>query len=157
MNVKAASEAFIARHTALTRLLESKRDPQERLSWILHQAPRSPQLDPALRTSDLLVPGCAARLWFLGRMEGGLCHFASDSDSAILKASAGLLCWLYDGLPPFHVVTHEAEFLNQSRLLTQFTESRRRTILRIRELIRDFAARELAKSGETPPAGTASP
>jgi cysteine desulfuration protein SufE len=137
---------FQSRHAALLASLQALRDPQERLSWVVAQARRHPAYNPADRTDDRLVPGCAARLWSRASFENGRCRFAIDSDSAILKAMAGLLCMLYDGLTPEEVAAHEPAFLEQADLLRQLTENRRRTILRVRDVMRAFAQECLSAS-----------
>lgn len=114
-------------------------DPQERWSWVVDRARRRAPFPAGQRTSDRLVPGCAARLWLAAEFSGARCRFACDSDSAILKAAAGLVCELYDDLPPAEVLAHEPAALAELGLLSQLTENRRRTIARVREAVRDFA------------------
>ena len=130
---------FAARHAALMAALGRLRDPQERLSWVVEQARNRPAFPAAWRTDDRLVKGCAARLWFRAELEADRCRFACDSDSAILQAMAGLLCGLYDRLAPAEVAAHEPVFLEAAGLLSQLTENRRRTVQRVREVIREFA------------------
>ncbi|MBL9127800.1 MAG: SufE family protein [Verrucomicrobiales bacterium] len=132
--------SFADRHDRLGQVLGEMRDPQERLAWVVDQARRRPAFPAERRTDDRLVKGCAARLWLDAEREAGRCRFACDSDSAILKAAAGLLCDLYDGLSFDEVIHGEPAFLNQAGLLGQLTENRRRTILRVREAIRAFAS-----------------
>ncbi len=134
---------FAERLAALRKALGGMRDPQERLAWVVDQARRRPPFPPDQRTEDRLVKGCAARLWLVAELQSdsGRCRFACDSDSAILKAAAGMLADLYDGLPPDDVWSGEPVFLVETGLLGQLTENRRRTILRVREAIREFAGR----------------
>lgn len=127
------------RQAALLQRLNGFRDAQQRMTWVVERARHRGGLDADRRTPEHLVPGCAARVWFDGRLEEGACRFGCDSDASILRAVAGLMCELYDGRPPDEVVAMEPEFLQASGLMRQFTENRRRTILRIRELIREFA------------------
>lgn len=137
-----AEASFAAREARLRAELGAVPDPQQRLAWVVDRARRVPPLPAEWRTNDRLVPGCAARLWMVARREGALCRFAADSDSAILKAMALLLCELYDGLPPEDVRGGEPGFLADCGLLAQLTENRRRTVARVREFIRDAAARD---------------
>lgn len=130
---------FAARHDALRETLGRLRDPQERLAWVVDQARKRPAFPPEWRSDEWLVRGCAARLWLVARREDDRCRFECDSDSAILKATAGLLCDLYDGLSPADVAGGEPAFLEETGLLSQLTENRRKTIRRVREVIRDFA------------------
>ncbi len=132
-------QSFERRHAAVLAAFDRLRDPQERLAWVVEQARLRPAFNPEWRRDEFLVRGCAARLWVHRRMEHGRCRFACDSDSAILKALGGLLCALYDDLPPEEVEACTPDFLGSSRLLDQLSENRRRTVLRIREVIREFA------------------
>lgn len=138
---------YTARESRLREALAARRDPQERLAWVVEQARGRPPLPAEARTDDRLVPGCASRLWLSARLESGRCRLAVDSDSAILKAVAGLLCDLYDGLPASEVLEHEPEFLTATRLLDSLTENRRRTIQRVRGAIREFARRSPIEGG----------
>ncbi|MGE3310365.1 MAG: TatD family hydrolase [Limisphaerales bacterium] len=133
--------SFSARQVALRATLGALRDPQEQLAWIVDRSRARPSLPAEQRNEARLVPGCAARLWLVSDNRDGRCHFACDSDSAILKAAAGLLCELYDGLPPAEVLDGEPTFLAETRWMGQLTENRRRTVHRVREAIRAEAAR----------------
>lgn len=139
--------AFAEREARLRSELEALPDPQQRLSWVVDRARRRAALAADLRTPARLVPGCAARLWLVAEAETGCCRFAADSDLAILKAMAGLLCELYDGLPPSEVLAGEPEVFAATGLLGQLTENRRRTVARVREAIRDFARERAAAGG----------
>lgn len=137
---------FAERQRLLRETLQQRRDAQERLSWVVEQARHRPPFPAEWRIEAHLVPGCAARLWLASRREdaGGdadpRCRFACDSDSAILKAAAGLLCDLYDGLSAAEIVAAEPTFFADTGLLHQFTENRQRTIHKVRAAIREFAA-----------------
>ncbi len=141
---------FAARQAALLDLLGRMADPQERLGWVLHRAGPEPSggAKPDWRTADCQVRGCAARLWVKADLCDGRCVFRADSDSALLKAMARLLCEVYTGLPPTEVVAWEPEFLERSGLLQQLTENRQRTVRRVREVIRGFALGCLETGGE---------
>lgn len=117
-------------------------DPQQRLSWIVEQARHRPPFPADLRTDANRVPGCAARLWLVCRLENGRCRFACDSDSAILKALAGLLCEVYDDLPPEEVCSDSATLSYSLGLDPLLTENRRRTIQRLRATICEFGERQ---------------
>jgi cysteine desulfuration protein SufE len=142
------ARTFLEREARLCSDLAALPDPQQRLSWVVDRARRRPPLAADQRTPARLVPGCAARLWLVAEVEPetACCRFAADSDSAILKAMAGMLCELYDGLPPSEVVAGEPGVFAATGLLGQLTENRRRTIARVREAIRGFA-RERATAG----------
>lgn len=139
------------RQASLLDTLGRMRDPQLRLTWIMDRARHRPGLELERRTPDRLIPGCAVRVWFDARMEGGLCRLGCDSDAGILKAVAGLMCEIYDGRPPAELVAVEPEFLTASGVWRQFSENRRRTILRIRERIREFGAGGVSHDGPDSP------
>jgi cysteine desulfuration protein SufE len=135
----AVEASFEVRHHELRTILRGLRDPQERLAWVVERSRARQPIATEDRTDARLVPGCAARLWLVAELQDGRCRFACDSDSAILKAAAGLLCDLYDGLTVDDVQHGEPTALAECGLMSQLTENRRRTILRVREAIRSFA------------------
>ena len=114
-------------------VLSRMRDAQERLSWVVEQARLRPGLAPEERIPVHEVTGCASRLWLVVATDAGGCRFRSDSESAILKALTGLICGLYEGLPPAEVIRQEPAVLGRVGLLGQLTENRRRTLARFRE------------------------
>ncbi len=92
-----------------------------------------------LRLDEHLVPGCQVRLWFVSETRDGLCRFQTDSDAVTLKALTGLFCDLANDLPPEQIRTFDAGFLEQLGILKQLAESRRATVLRVAEAMREFA------------------
>jgi len=144
----AVKASFAERHRGLRMLLQGMPDPQQRLTWMVERSRTRVPVSVDLRTEDRRVPGCAARLWLVGGVQNGLCSFACDSDSAILKAVAGLLCELYDALSAEEVVASEPTFLGDCGLLVHFTENRKRTIAKVREAIRAFAAAQVPDPGK---------
>lgn len=140
MNPPSSSESFESRVARLSQNLALLRDPQERLAWLMHRPP-VPQVLLAVeqRRDDHLVPGCASRFWLACSIGEGRCHFACDSDSAILRSLGALLCETYDGFSPEEVAAREPEFLYRLGILDPLTENRRRTARRLRERMRDFA------------------
>ena len=144
MNPGDSGSGFAERHAELRRVLGGLRDPQERLAWVVERSRNRIGIPLEDRTDARLVPGCAARLWLVAELLEDRCRFACESDSAILKAAAGLLCDLYSGLTPEEVRTCEPTVFTESGLMSQFTENRRRTVQRVREAIREFAVRHQA-------------
>ncbi len=131
------------RSVAASALLTAIPDPQARFAWLVEQARRRPLLPPALRRDEFLVPGCLVRLWWVPELRDGRCWFQLDSDAVSLKAVAGLICDFYSGQPPADVRDHRPAFLDELSLGTNLAESRRRTVWRVRELIREFAVRQI--------------
>lgn len=140
MNPPSSVETFEHRVAGLTIDLVPLKDPQERLAWLIRRIPSRPViLETTRRRDECLVPGCASRFWLECRLEGGVCRFSCDSDSAILRSLGALLCEVYDGLLPGQVVNHEPDFLRTLGILNPLTENRRRTVQRLRRVMRDFA------------------
>ena len=116
------------------------RDPQARLSLAVERARQRPPLPAELRRDEFLVPGCQVRLWLVPGFVDGRCRYATDSDAATLKALTGLLADVYNGRTPEEVLACPPDFLEDLGLLRQLAESRRATVLRVAQLIRDHAA-----------------
>ncbi|MBL9138519.1 MAG: SufE family protein [Verrucomicrobiales bacterium] len=145
MNPLRSTSSFEDRVSLLTQELTSLRDPQERLAWLIRR-PSAPQvlLDAGGRQNDHLVPGCASRFWLACTYADGRCHFACDSDSAILRSLGALLCEVYNDLAPTEIVNQEPDFLRRLGILDPLSENRRRTVQRLRERLRDFAKAAVA-------------
>jgi cysteine desulfuration protein SufE len=137
--VKAALATVTERQRLLQEALTALPDPRQRLAWIIDRARVSGSFHPEWRTPNHLVPGCAARLWMVARMEQGRVRLAVDSESAILKAFASVLVEMYDDQEPAAVLGEEPEFLVNTGLLDLLTDNRRLTVRRVREAIRAFA------------------
>ena len=124
----------------LTAQLARLKNGQDRLAALVAQAKIRPSLLPELRATEHLIPGCLAKLWFVPRFENGLCHFACDSDSLVVKAIAGLLCDFYSGHAPVEILAHDPGFLAPLGLTQHLTPNRRNALAKIWERIRQFAA-----------------
>ncbi len=121
----------------------SVRDPQQRLARLVAMAKARPLLPDALKLDMHRVEGCVVRIWFVPELRDGRCWFQTDSDAVTLKALVGLLCEVYGGHTPSEITAHEPKFLEELGVLKQLAESRRATVLRVAEKIREFAAANL--------------
>ncbi len=133
--------------TKVSELLEpifATRDPQQRLTRLVELAKARPLLADHLKLDGHRVEGCQVRIWFVPEFREGRCWFQSDSDAITLKALVGLLCEIYNGRTPADIAAHEPKFLEDLGVLRQLAESRRATVLRVAQMIRDFA---VAKAG----------
>ena len=119
------------------------RDPQQRLARLVEMAKARPLLPDALKLDVHHVEGCQVRIWFIPVFQDGRCWFQSDSDAITLKALVGLLCEVYSGRTPAEIAAHEPRLLEALGVLKQLAESRRATVLRVAEKIREFAAANL--------------
>ncbi len=110
-----------------------------RLAWLLARARQRPPLPPEGRTDAHLVPGCLSRLWLVAAYRDGVCHFACDSDSQVVRAVAGLLCELASGRPPGEILAAPPDLPSRLGLDRLLTAHRRAAQSRVWDLIQDFA------------------
>lgn len=136
-------ESIDSKVSSLLAPILATRDPQQRLARLVELAKARPLLADALRLDVHRVDGCQVRIWFVPEFRDGRCWFQSDSDAITLKALVGLLCEVYSGRTPAEITAHEPRFLDDLGVLKQLAESRRATVLRVADKIRDFAAARL--------------
>ena len=125
---------------------------QQRWACVVDRGRRHPVLPESLRTDAWLVEGCLARLWLVTEFREGRCFFCCDSESAIMKGVAALLCDLYNGHTPREIVKHEPDFLRELGITQHLTPNRRNGLARVWERIRRFAQEHL-NTAEHEPAG----
>jgi cysteine desulfuration protein SufE len=68
-----------------------------------------------------------------------LCYFESESDSAIVKGIASLLCDFYSNAAPEEIVATDADFLGEVGITQHLSPNRRNGLSRIVESIQRFA------------------
>lgn len=122
----------------VTRLAAFK-NGQDRLAWLVEQARNRPPLPPEFRTDSHRISGCLAKLWLAFEFRDGLCFFACDSDSLVVKAIAGLLCEFYSGHPPSEIIDYPPDFLGPLGITQHLTPNRRNALSRVWERIRQLA------------------
>jgi cysteine desulfuration protein SufE len=115
------------------------RDPRERFSKLVETARAIPNLPPEFRVETYKIPGCLSNLWFVARFSPPNCEFRADSDSAIVKAIACLLCDFYSGASPAEILAQEPDFLKTLGIHQHLSSNRRNGLGRIWEKIRTFA------------------
>ena len=123
-------------------------DPHEKLSVLAARNP--PAFDPAWRQDANLVRGCVSRVWLVGEEREGLCRFACDADSPMVKALVALLCDLYSDSPSAEVIAVEPELWDRCGLARQITPTRLNGLAAVRARIRELATTFLAS--RQPPA-----
>jgi TatD DNase family protein len=126
-----------------TAMLSAIRNSQQRLSKVVDLVRTRPPMAEGSRLDSNLVPGCQVRLWLACEFPDGICHIQTDSDAVTLKALTGLFADLANGLPQGEVARFDAGFLEDLGILKQLAESRRATVLRVAEAIRESARRPL--------------
>jgi cysteine desulfuration protein SufE len=130
--------------------LAERKDPQERLAWLVEEARRRPMMPASLRIDENRVEGCLARLWLVSEFREGRCYYQSESDSLIVKAIAGLLCELYSGHTPAEIVAHPPAFLTPLGITQHLTPNRRNGLSKMWTAIRQFAAAHGSPANPSP-------
>ena len=75
-------------------------DAYERLGYIVDRGKKAAGLSQDLRIDSFKLEGCMSQLWVVPAFNGDLCSFRSESDSAIVKGIAELLCNFYSDATP---------------------------------------------------------
>jgi cysteine desulfuration protein SufE len=118
-------------------------DSHERLAAVVARGKKWPAVGEDQRTDTNRVPGCSSRVWVVGRVENGHCHFQMDADSSLVKGLVALLCELYDGATPAEVAAVEPELFTALHLERQLSPTRLNGLASVRAMIRSFAQSHL--------------
>lgn len=113
---------------------------QDRLAWITRHARSFPPLPPELKTDPHLVPGCLARTWLVSTFSAPRCHFQADSESAIIRGIAVLLCDLFSDQTPTEILSIDPRFLEKFGIDQHLTPNRRNSLATLFQQIRAFSA-----------------
>lgn len=119
--------------------LASIPDAHRRLAYLVELGRHQPPLDVAFRSDKFKVEGCLSNLWFVPEFRNESCYFRADSDSAIVKGVAGLLCDFYSGHTPEEILSLDPSFLGDMGIKQHLTPNRRNGLSRLWEKIRTFA------------------
>ena len=103
-------------------------------------------LSEDLRIDNFKIDGCMSQLWIVPAFKNKQCTYRSDSDSAIVKGIAELLCDFYSDADPEEIITTDAEFLGEVGITQHLSPNRRNGLSRIVESIQRFARSCLAES-----------
>ena len=114
-------------------------DPYERLGYIVDRGKNAAGLPDDLRIDSFKIEGCMSQLWVVPEFKEGNCRFQSESDSAIVKGIATLLCDFYSEAKPEEIVDTDAEFLGEVGITQHLSPNRRNGLSRIVESIQRFA------------------
>lgn len=114
-------------------------DAYERLGYIVERGKNAENLGEDLRIDTFKIEGCMSQLWVIPEFKDGLCYFHSDSDSAIVKGIATLLCGFYSEAAPAEIIKNDAEFLGEVGITQHLSPNRRNGLSRIVESIQRFA------------------
>jgi cysteine desulfuration protein SufE len=129
----------------LTAALGALKTAQDRLGYVVGRGRSAPPLEMEFKTEAFRVEGCVAKVWFVPEFSGGRCQFQADSESAIVKGIAVLLCDFYSGQPPEEIVQKSPAFLEDLGITQHLTPNRRNSLGKIRQEMQNFARRRLEK------------
>lgn len=127
------------KQAALADELARFKNPQDRLQHMIQIARASAGLPSALKTPEHKLEGCLSNLWLQCEFKEGVCYFAADSDSAIVKGLATVICNLFSGLAPAEILQADLAPLRQAGLWQQLTPNRRTGLSRLLDRIHEFA------------------
>jgi cysteine desulfuration protein SufE len=114
-------------------------DAYERLGYIVDRGKKADGLTEDLRIDSFKIEGCMSQLWVVPAYKEGLCSFKSESDSAIVKGIASLLCDFYSEAKPDDIRKTNADFLSEVGITQHLSPNRRNGLSRIVESIQHFA------------------
>jgi len=114
-------------------------DPYERLGYIVDRGKKAEGLSEDLKIDSFKIEGCMSQLWVVPEYHEGLCAYHSESDSAIVKGIASLLCEFYSEAKPEEIIETDADFLGEVGITQHLSPNRRNGLSRIVESIQRFA------------------
>ena len=114
-------------------------DAYERLGHIVELGKNAKGLSDELQIDSFKIEGCLSQLWVVPEYKKGRCYFISESDSAIVKGIASLLCNFYSDTDPQSIVLNDASFLGQVGITQHLSPNRRNGLSRIVDSIQHFA------------------
>ena len=114
-------------------------DHFERFAYIIDRAKSHPPLDEVYRIETFLIEGCLSQLWIFPEFKDGTCFFHTDSDAAITKGTAALLCELYSDETPEDVIALEPDFLAEVGITQHLSPNRRNGLTNVRKKIKAYA------------------
>lgn len=132
--------------TALIEEITLIPDAYERLGHIVERGKNAQGLSEDLRIDSFKIEGCMSQLWVVPEYKDERCHFKSESDSAIVKGIASLLCDFYSEAKPEEIASTDADFLGEVGITQHLSPNRRNGLSRIVESIQRFAMSCAAES-----------
>jgi len=121
-------------------------DAYERLGYIVECGKKAKGLPDDLRMDSFKIEGCMSQLWVVPEFRDGLCFYRSESDSAIVKGIAEMLCTFYSEQKPNEIAETDAAFLAEVGITQHLSPNRRNGLSRIVESIQRFAKSCMAVS-----------
>jgi len=130
---------------ALAADLARFKTPQDRLSHIIRVGRSAAGLGEQFKIPETKLDGCLSNLWLRSEFRDGACFFSADSDSAIVKGLATVICDLFSGLAPSEIVQADLAPLRQAGLWQQLTPNRRTGLSRLVDRIHEFARERMVQ------------
>ena len=126
-----------------TRLVEEMSylpDRFERFTYVVDYGKDRESLPESLRSDTFKVEGCQSQLWLVPEYKDGLCRFQADSDSAIVKGIATMICDYYSDEEPATILAGDIKFLGEVGVDQHLSSNRRNGLGKVDERIKRFAA-----------------
>lgn len=123
-------------------------DRFERFTYIVDYAKDRQTIPDDLRTDTFRVEGCQSQLWLVPEYSDGVCAFRADSDSAIVKGIATLICDYYSGESPETILGGNVKFLEEVGVDQHLSSNRRNGLGKVDERIKRFAESCLGSGAE---------
>ena len=114
-------------------------DHFERFAYVIDRAKSNLPMEEAYKIDAFLIEGCLSRLWVCPEFKDGKCYFKTDSDAAITKGTATLLCDLYSGETPEAIIGLEPDFLAEVGITQHLSPNRRNGLTNVRARIKAYA------------------
>ena len=127
------------KQTQLVEELALIPDAYERLGYIVELGKRAQGIPEAMRIDQFKIEGCLSQLWVIPKFKDQKCYYQSESDSAIVKGIAELLCSFYSEQTPKEILSNQASFLGDVGITQHLSPNRRNGLSRIVETIHRFA------------------
>ena len=128
-----------AKRDQLVEELMPFEDHFERFAYVIDRAKSHPPLAAEYKIDTFLIKGCISQLWVFPQFEAGKCHFHADSDAAITKGTATMLCELYSNESPEDVIELEPDFLADVGITQHLSPNRRNGLTSVRQKIKAYA------------------
>ena len=128
-----------AKRDQLVEELMPFEDHFERFAYVIDRAKSHPHLSDEYKIDTFLIKGCISQLWIFPRFEDRKCHFQADSDAAITKGTATMLCELYSNESPKDIIDLEPDFLADVGITQHLSPNRRNGLTSVRQKIKAYA------------------
>lgn len=115
-------------------------DRFERFTYIVDYGKNRDALPDEYRSETFRIEGCQSQLWLVPEYHDGQCRFRADSDSAIVKGIASMICDYYSGESPNAIIAGSIDFLQEVGVDQHLSSNRRNGLGKVDERIKRFAS-----------------